>query len=116
MVARPAPAKPERRNVKQGYVRYERSPTAHRLMAHICNTPGLSVAELSALMGHTTTYFFITCLLEDGYVETTQGLKSNNVQIRLIWPTELFLAKFPRNPVASATISTSTTESEPCKI
>lgn len=93
----PHPIKSKYLNGNAGYLKYANSPVAQRFMARICARPGMSVAEIATETNNKAAYGYIDCLRRDGYIRVTTERKSNNVPIMRAWPTDLFLAKFPRN-------------------
>ena len=91
----PRPVKAKYLNGKAGYLNYENSPVAQRLMAAICQNPGAAATELVAVIKNRISYGYLDCLRLDGYADVRVERKAKGMAVMHVWPTELFLAKFP---------------------
>jgi hypothetical protein len=91
----PRPIKAKYIKGKAGYVNYENSPVAQRMMALICQNPGAAATELVAVTRNRISYGYLDCLRRDGYADVRVERKAKGMAVMHVWPTELFLAKFP---------------------
>lgn len=96
-VPKPRPVKSKYLKGHAGYVKYANSSVAHHLMNLVCEQPGMTAAEIMARSKNKSAYGYIDCLVRDGYARVTTDRNAHNVPIMRVWPTELFLAMFPRN-------------------
>ena len=80
---------------RRPYKKYERSPTAKRVMALACSAPGTLASEFDEVLGLCNSYVYLATLRLDKYLETTTERNAKNMPVTRVWPTKLFLAKFP---------------------